>query len=187
MSARSAIPGGSTRVRSSSCQNPDPRTYLPAAYLPAAYLIASAPAFATWPSCCAVPPLAPIAPTSLPPEIIGSPPSTGITPRSARRRMLAPPPARASSNTLLGLRKRAAERAFSIAISTEPSWALSIRSKVDQEPAVIAVLPSERIPREYVTRAVDRHERGFERRQGMLGDGFRGPALGAMQTADRAR
>src|SRR5215469_15331389 len=64
MSARSAIPGGSTRVRSSSCQDPDPPTYLPAAYLPAAYLIASAPAFATWPSCCAVPPLAPIAPTT---------------------------------------------------------------------------------------------------------------------------
>src|SRR6516162_10059760 len=48
-------------------------------------------------------------------------------------------------------------------------------------------IPSERIPGEYVTRAVERHERVLQRRQGMLGDGFRGPARGAMQTADRAR
>ena len=48
---------------------------------------------------------------------------------AAQAPSLAPPPASASSNTLLGRRNRAAERAFAIAISTEPSWVLSILSK----------------------------------------------------------
>jgi hypothetical protein len=42
-------------------------------------LTASAPAWATWPSYCAVLPLAPIAPAILPPEMISTPPSIGGT------------------------------------------------------------------------------------------------------------
>jgi len=55
------------------------------------YLAASAPAFATCPSCCAVAPETPIAPTIFPSTIMGSPPSNGAAPRSASVRSPIPP------------------------------------------------------------------------------------------------
>src|SRR5215467_1874124 len=76
-----------------------------------AYLRALAPACATCPSCCAVPPLAPIAPTTFPPMMSGTPPSIGIASWMARIRNPAPPPATISSKTLVGRRYSTAARA----------------------------------------------------------------------------
>jgi hypothetical protein len=60
-----------------------------------------------------------MAPTILPPAMIGTPPSIGTAPRNAK--IAFRPPASASSKTFVGRRNKAAERAFSMAISTEPS------------------------------------------------------------------
>ena len=96
-------------------------------------VIASRPAFAVTPSCVAMPPLAPIAPTSLPSTRIGKPPSDATPWVSASRLSAAgAPPLITSLNALLGRRNIAALRAFACAMSIEaycvPSivaWAMS--------------------------------------------------------------
>ena len=60
------------------------------------YLTVPAPAAAVTPSCCAVPPDAPMAPMILPPAISGRPPSTAVAPSSDRIRHPSPPAASAS-------------------------------------------------------------------------------------------
>jgi len=55
------------------------------------YFSASTPAFATCPSCGAVPPETPIEPMILPSAMSGMPPSMGLAPVSRSRRRLAPP------------------------------------------------------------------------------------------------
>src|SRR5205807_2764208 len=77
-----------------------PPSYLPPSYLPSSFDRASAPALAIWPSCCAVTPLTPMAPTSLPSTTSGSPPSSGIEWGSAM--MALRPPATKSSKTFVG-------------------------------------------------------------------------------------
>jgi cytochrome P450 len=95
---------------------------------------ASIPAFATCPSCGAVPPETPMAPMILPSAMIGMPPSIGLAPVRRRRRRLAPPWATASSNALVGRRNATADQALSRATSMLPSGAPSMRCSMTTLP-----------------------------------------------------
>jgi hypothetical protein len=68
----------------------------------------------------------PIAPMTLLSETIGTPPSATLAPNVSTRSPT-PPPATASSNTLVARRNSAAVRAFCSAMRTDESCALSSR------------------------------------------------------------
>jgi hypothetical protein len=88
---------------------------------------ARTPAAAMTPSCWEVTPLTPMAPTTAPSSMKGSPPSRG---RAWRRpSMAAFPPAIPSWKAAVGRRKAAEVRAFSVATSTLPVCTRSIRSR----------------------------------------------------------
>lgn len=110
--------------------------FTPLKGLPLLYLRAATPAAATCPSWALVPPETPMAPTILPPMAIGTPPSTGTAPCSARMRSPSPPAASASWNAFVGRLNRAAERALLMATSTLPTCASSIRSRYTRSPEI---------------------------------------------------
>ncbi len=92
------------------------------------------------PSCVAMPPLAPIAPTSLPSRTIGNPPSDAAPPFNASNVSVPGVPGPVaplmpSWNTLLGRRNKAAVRAFALEISIEAYCVPSIVACAMTKPA----------------------------------------------------
>src|SRR5262245_43097074 len=92
------------------------------------YFAAPAPAAAATPSCCPVPPLAPIAPMILPFTVMGTPPSEAIGGAGKVVKAVFPA-ANWSANILVGRRYMAAVRALPWEISADAIWVPSIFSK----------------------------------------------------------
>src|SRR5215510_4755668 len=94
---------------------------MPGEPMPGRYFAAPAPAAAATPSCCPVPPLAPIAPMILPFTVIGTPPSEAIGATGKVVKAVLPA-ANWSANILVGRRYMAAVRALPWEISADAIW-----------------------------------------------------------------